>query len=83
MFFARCVLILLSVLLINRKENKCPSNWIVLNRDCCSLTYGFNSTALIIQLAQGVEYSMNLIVWNDPKYLSLGIDIDWTTLNIH
>jgi hypothetical protein len=26
---------------------------------------------------------MNFIVWNDPKDLTLGIDNDWTTLNIH
>jgi len=34
-------------------------------------------------VAQGMEYPINFIVWSDPSQWSLGIDTDWTTLNIY
>jgi len=76
------VLLLFAVFLIDFSYSACPTNWTVLNRDCCSLTFGFNSTAPTFQVAQGVEYPIVFTVWNDSSRLSLGIDTEWTTLNI-
>ena len=75
-------LLLLAALQIHSVYATCPTNWTVLNRDCCSSTVGFNSTAPTFHLAQGVEYPTNFVVWNDSSHWSLGIDTDWTTLNI-
>jgi hypothetical protein len=76
-------LLLFAVLLIDAAYAACPSNWTVFGRDCCSPTFGFNSTAPTFHLAQGVEYPISFIVWNDSSHSSLSIDTGWTTLNVY
>jgi hypothetical protein len=82
MSFYAFVFLLFVGLFIDSAYSECPTNWTALNRDCCSSTFGFNSTAPTFNVAQGVDYPLNFIVWNDPSSWSLGIDTDWGTLNI-
>ena len=76
------VLIMFVILLVGSASAACPTNWTVHSRDCCSPTFGFNSSAPTFRVAQGAEFPMNFIVWNDSSRNSLSIDTDWTTLNI-
>lgn len=76
-------LLLFVSLLIGFVCTSCPSNWTVFGRHCCSPTFGLNSTASTFHLVHGVDYPICFIVWNDASHSSLGIDTDWTTLNIH
>ena len=60
----------------------CPSSWTVLGNDCCSPTFGFNSTVPTFHLSHGRQYPDIITVWNDSSHFSLGIDTNWITLNI-
>jgi hypothetical protein len=76
------VLLLFALFHIDFAYAACPTNWTILNRDCCSSTVGFNSTAPTFLVAQGVEFPQVVTVWNDSINWSLAIDTDWGTLNI-
>ncbi len=77
------VLLLFAVLLSDSTYAECPTNWTIHNRDCCSPTFGLNSTAPTFDVTQGVDYPDSFTVWNDSSHRSLAIDTDWTTLNIY
>jgi hypothetical protein len=46
------------------------------NRDCCSPTYGLNSTSVAMDVTQGVDYPVAFIVWNDLSDTSKAVDTD-------
>ncbi len=75
------VLLLFAVVLIDSAHAACPTNWTVVNKDCCSSTFGLNSTVPTFHLIGPLNPDI-FIVWNDSSHSSLGIDTDWTTLNI-
>jgi hypothetical protein len=75
------VLLLFAVALIDSAYTACPTNWTVTNRDCCSPTFGFNSTAPTFHV-MGELYPIAFTVWNDSSTSSVSVDTDWTTLNI-
>lgn len=73
--------LLVLVLIFDAGYAVCPSNWTVYNIDCCSSTFGLNSTIPTFHVI-GPLYPDDFIVWNDSSHSSLGIDTQWTTLNI-
>jgi hypothetical protein len=76
------VKLLFVVFLIECAYTACPSNWTVASNDCCSPTFGFNSTVPTFHLSHGRQYPDILVVWNDSSHFSLGIDTNWVTLNV-
>ena len=79
-----CMLVKLFLLgvLIEFVYSTCPSDWTVAGSDCCSPTFGYNSTIPKVHLSHGLQYPDAIIVWNDSSDLSLAIDTNWVTLNI-
>ena len=77
------VKLLFVVFLIDYACTTCPSNWTILGNDCCSPTFGFNSTLPTFHLSHGRQYPDVLIIWNDSSHFSLAIDTNWVTLNIY
>lgn len=71
------------IFFISYASTTCPSNWTILGNDCCSPTFGLNSTVPTFHLSHGRQYPDVLVVWNDSSHFSLGIDTNWVTLNVH
>lgn len=83
MFSCVPVKLLFIGLLVGLASCTCPSDWAVLGQDCCSPTFGFNSTIIPqFHLSHGRQYPDVLTVWNDSNDSSLAIDTNWVTLNI-
>lgn len=73
----------LTIFVLGVVNGLCPTNWTSHNQDCCSLTYGLNSTAVTFDVTQGVDFPAFFTVWNDSSDNSLAVDTDWSTLNIY